>query len=116
MKYHLISLMTDKNEIGRDKDEVMHFLVFQPEDMINLYVEFNEFQPMCAYKGVWGKLPPGKFPPGQFPHRKLPPEQLPPRINPTRKISTKENSHPENSHLENPHPRKTSPPWTILAG
>ena len=105
MKYHLISLMIDKNEIGRDKDEVMHFLVFQPQDMINLYVEFNEFQPMCAYKGVWGKLPPGKFP-----HRKLPPEQLPPRIIPTRKISTKENSHPENSHLENPHPRKTSPP------
>ena len=28
----------------------MYFLIFQPDDMLNLCLNFNESQPICAYK------------------------------------------------------------------
>ena len=42
--------MSNNNKIGRDKYEVLHFFFFPPEDMRNLWVEFNESRPIYAYK------------------------------------------------------------------
>ena len=33
----------------------MHLLIFQPKDMLNLYLHFNESHPIYAYKGMLTK-------------------------------------------------------------
>ena len=52
--------MKDTNKIGQDKHEFkliievaivnMYFLIFQPEDILKLCLNFNEYQTICAYK------------------------------------------------------------------